>query len=168
MSEAREKIDSMVEVVLNGEELPISLSDLQGYLEDLERDEGVPWYTGSQPDFVYADLPIDEWEKYSADRIYDKITEERYNELYEGAEPTKKEIEMWREAVIADFYDDPEWDGGYILRAIRDSSGREVVALLHTSGGGWDYSESIVGVFRSHEEAREAIPANDHTILEGF
>ena len=168
MSEAREKINAVVAAVLSGKKIPIDLLELQGHLEDLERDEGVMWNTGSTPDYVYSDRSIPEWCDFSIDRLDEYLSEARYKKLKAGAKPTKKEVEMWRKAYLEDCRDDPEWDGGYLFRSIEDSKGREVVVLVETSGGGWDYGESIEGVFRSREEAEKAMFSNDHPILESF
>ena len=168
MSVSREKIDAVVAAVLAGKKVPIDLDALQGHLENLEQEDGVEWNTGSTPDYVYSDSPIPDWYDYSIDLLDDYLSEERYDELKAGAEPTAKEIEKWREAYIEQFFEDPEWDGGYLVRTIRDSKGREIAALLLTSGGGWDYGESIDGLFRTADDAYVAMNANEHVVLEPF
>ena len=168
MSEAREKIDAVVAAVLSGKKIPIDLLELQGHLEDLERDEGVVWNTGSTPHHVYSNRSIPDWYDYSIDRLDDFLSEKRYDQLKAGAKPTAREVKKWREAWIEDFGEDSEWDGGYLTRTVEDSKGRKVVVLVQTSGGGWDYSETLEGVFRSREDALKAIRSNEHSILKPF
>lgn len=168
MSDPRQNIDAVVAAVLDGEDLPFETNEIQEFLEDLESDGDLEWHTGSEPDYVYSDLEIPDWDEESGAWIEDHVSESRSSELEAGGDPTDAEKQMWREAYIENFLEDPEWDGGYVVRTFTDSEGREVAALLHTSGEGWDYAESIEAVYASEEEAYAAMDSKEHTILEPY
>ena len=168
MSVARRTVDAVVAAVLEGKDLPVELFELQNYLVDLEREEGVIWDAGNTPDFVYSYLPDPDWDDYCVDRLTDNLDEARLEALRAGAEPTAEEIEMWSNAYIEVFLEDPDWFGGYEYRTVKDSRDRKVVVVLEKTGGGWDYDESIFGVYQTREEAYKAIEEEGRGILEAF
>ena len=165
-SEARKIIDAVVAAVLEGKDLPVSLIDLEIRLGELDELEAVEWQTDSDPDFRYSNIEAPDWDDISLDWLWDDLDETRRDALKAGAKPTAKEIQLWSEAYLDSFSQDPQWDGVYDIRTIKDSRGREIVALVSITGDCGDCEEQIDDVFRNRKETLAAIKSYEHTFLE--
>ena len=166
MSEARRKIDAVVEAVLGGKKIPVGEVELHRCLENLYHEEGLEWKCGDPTRFAYYDAYDDQLYEFFVEFFPEDLDDQRRRAIEAGAEPTEAEIGRWRAAFTENFLDDPDWHGWYEFHPLHDSQGREAVVLLRKTGGGWDYEEKIQGVYRTQGEAERVVLDRQHTILE--
>jgi len=100
-------------------------------------------------------IPEPDEGEFDPDFISEEISESRYEKLQEGAKPTKKEIELWRDSYIDhEFGSEAGFDTVYIFR-IQGESGREMYCVSYHDDEG-DCTDSS-GPFATLNEARDEL-----------
>ena len=126
-------------------------------------------YSETNSDEIYDNSSADSWiEKDYVEnflkypnRLYvleGNIDEDRFTELENGAEPSKKEIEIYNESVLDDFFygNDYMTGGWFSINQVTMNENLSSYVLFVSTGGSMMYDQWIHGVFDTEDEAYES------------